>query len=511
MLINQNGLVSMANHQVKVLFGYRRLEVIGRRIEQLFTGPTDSSCDDLRTAFFSASADHMPDSSRENWHAVRKDGTTFPIDISLNPIESEEGQMIVATVRDITQRKSAEAALEASQEQIRHMQKQEALGQLAGGMAHDFNNLLTAILGNAEMAVRKTSTDHVSRPHLNRILAAGQRAAHVVEQILTFTRQQDVAKAVISLEPIVTEVLTLLRATLPAGVQLIEQYSPDTPAILANSTQIHQVLMNLCTNAWHALEQQRGQIVVEVMPVTLEEPLQSPHNTLAPGRYACISVSDTGCGMSPDTISRIFDPFFTTKRVGQGTGLGLSVVQGIIQDHAGAVRVTSTPKQGTTFHLYFPEAENAQAHLSQAILHPLPTDSETGKGRILYVDDEEMLLELAQTTFESQGYHLTVCTDPHEAVAMVKAHPHRFDAVVTDFNMPSKSGIEVAQDVSAINPDIPIVLVSGYLPPADHAAALASGVKEIVDKPTMLRVLGGVLRKLLGSQSLSGGTGRETS
>ncbi len=401
----------------------------------------------------------------------------------------------IGTVTDITERKKSETALQSFQDQIRQMQKMEAIGQLAGGVAHDFNNILTAILGNAEMAAMKTPADHPARPNLTRILEAGARASHLVQQILTFTHQQEFSRTVLNLTTVIHEVLNLLQATLPANIKLTAACETDAPPVLADATQIHQVVMNLCTNAWHALKGQPGQITMELTPITLPRALRSFHATLQPGHYARLSIRDTGCGMEPETVERIFDPFFTTKPVGQGTGLGLSVVHGIIRGHEGAIVVESRPGQGTTFHLYFPAAE-APALAGESI----GTEPAAQQGRnrhLLYLDDEEMLVELVRAKFESLGYRVTGYTKPAEALDEIRADPAGFDIVVTDYNMPGMSGLEVASALAQLRADLPVVLVSGYLSPAAQAATLATGIKEIVYKPTVLQQLESVIARLL--------------
>ncbi|MDH4187167.1 MAG: PAS domain S-box protein, partial [Nitrospira sp.] len=303
---------------------------------------------------------------------------------------------------DITERKRAEQALQDSLDQIRQMQKMEALGQLAGGVAHDFNNLLTAILGNAEIIGAKIPLDHPSRPNLSRILEAGGRASQLVQQILAFTRQQEFPRSVQTLSPIVTEALTLLRATLPASVVLTSTMDAATPPILADATQLHQVIMNLCTNAWHAFKDQPGVIVVDLAPIVLTQPMHSLHAILPPGSYARLSIRDSGCGMDVETVGRMFDPFFTTKPVGQGTGLGLSVVHGIIQKHEGAIVVESQPGCGTTMQLYFPAAETPIQVVEPVEASALAVQQEGC--HLLYLDDEAMLVELVEALFESSGF-----------------------------------------------------------------------------------------------------------
>ena len=293
----------------------------------------------------------------------------------------------------------------------------------------------------------------------------------------------------------VYEALALLRATLPAGIELTVTEDATTPPVLADATQLHQVVMNLCTNAWHALKNQPGSIAVDLAPVTLTQALHTLATTLPPGRYTCLSIRDTGCGMDPDTVARIFNPFFTTKPMGQGTGLGLSVVYGIVQGHEGAIVVDSHPGRGTAFHLYFPAAEApAQASLP---VGTAPVQIQKRCCHLLYLDDEEMLVELVRATFEPLGYRITGYTKAAEALAAVCADPAGFDVVVTDYNMPGMSGLEVARALTHIRADLPVVLVSGYLSQTVHESALTVDIKEIVYKPTMLQQLGDIIGRLL--------------
>lgn len=315
-----------------------------------------------------------PDFPRETWDAFweqfkhtkllrletrhrGKSGEVYPVEVVANYILHEGEELDYAFVRDITERKQAEAALQAFQDQIRQMQKMEAIGELASGIAHDFNNILTAIMGNAQLACKKVASDHPLQPNLIRILEASDRASRLVQQILTFSHQHALSRTVMALSPVVNEALDLLRATLPAGVELTATFDAATPQVLADATQIYQVLMNLCTNAWHALNKQSGDIVVDLAAVRLTQPVHSLFATLPPGHYACLCVRDTGCGMDSETVARIFEPFYTTKPVGQGTGLGLSLVHGIVRGHEGTIVVDSYLGKGTTISVYFPAAE----------------------------------------------------------------------------------------------------------------------------------------------------------
>jgi PAS domain S-box-containing protein len=424
-----------------------------------------------------------------------KSGEIYPVEIVANYILHEGEELEYAFVCDITERKQAEVALQSFQDQIRQMQKMEAVGQLAGGIAHDFNNILTAILGNAQLACGKVASDHPLRPNLMRILEASDRASRLVQQILTFTHQQTISRTVMGLFSVVNEAVDLLRATLPAGVELTATFDAATPQVLADATQIHQVLMNLCTNAWHALNKQSGLIAVDLASVTLTQPLHSLFATLPPGRYACLSVRDTGCGMDTETATRIFEPFYTTKPLGQGTGLGLSLVHGIVRGHEGAIVVDSSPGQGTTIYLYFPAAE-----VRAFAREPVEGSPVALPGRIrhlLYLDDEVMLVELVRAWFEPRGYRVTGCTLAAEALDAVRADPAGFDVVVTDYNMPGMSGLQVAQALARIRANLPVVLVSGHLSPTAQAASLAANIKAMVSKTIMWQQLENVITRLL--------------
>jgi signal transduction histidine kinase/ActR/RegA family two-component response regulator len=413
--------------------------------------------------------------------------------------QSSSGEtVILVSCEDITEHKQAEEDLQRYEDQIRQMQKMQAIGQLAGGIAHDFNNILTAILGNAEIACSQVASDHPLRSNLMRILEAGNRASCLVQQILTFSHHQKFLRTVIALSSVVDEALAMLQATLPAGIELTNSCNPATPPILADATQILQVLINLCTNSWHALEGKPGHIAVDLAPITLTQSLHSPCTTLPPGHYACLSVRDTGCGMDPDTVTRIFDPFFTTKPAGRGTGLGLSVALGIVQGHDGGIVVNSRPGQGTTISLYFPAAE-APAN-TRLPVDTTPVQRQKRRCHLLYLDDEEMLVDLVRAKLEPLGYRIIGYTKPTEALAAVAADPDGFDIVVTDYNMPGMSGIEVARALTRLRADLPVVLVSGYLSPETQTAAFDVAIKEIVYKPSVLQQLDDVVARLIDTR-----------
>jgi PAS domain S-box-containing protein len=382
-----------------------------------------------------------------------------------------------------------------AQAQLRQAQRVESLGTLAGGIAHDFNNVLAAVGGNAALAARELPADHPIHKHLDRITRAADRASDLVKRILTFSRQQETAWATVKLPPVAEEVLKLLRATLPTSIDIRTRFEPDVPAVHADASQIHQVLMNLGTNAAQAMAE-HGVLEVTLEGVTLAEGVAT--SELPPGRYARLSVRDSGCGIDRTTQERIFEPFFTTKEVGKGTGLGLSVVHGIVKSHGGAIVVESQPGVGTTFSVYFPAARGEVADAAP----PTPVTDGRGHGEhILYVDDDEAIVYVATLILERLGYRVIGCTDPLHALEEFRARPDAFAALVTALVMPGASGAELARLVRQLRPALPIVLTAGYVRPEDILAAQRLGGLDIIVKPNIVADLGPTLHRLLSGAS----------
>jgi signal transduction histidine kinase/ActR/RegA family two-component response regulator len=382
---------------------------------------------------------------------------------------------------------------ERAQAQLRQAQRIQSLGTLAGGIAHDFNNVLVAIGGNVELAAHGLPADHPARKHLQRIERATRRAADLVRRILAFSRPQEPRRASIRLQPVVEEVLKLLRATLPAGIEIRTRFDAGTPDVLADSNQVHQVLMNLGTNAAHAMGERGGVLEVQLGPVTLDAGAPTIPPGLGAGRYARLSVRDTGSGMDRATLERIFEPFYTTKAPGQGTGLGLSVVHGIMKSHDAAITVDSQVGVGTTFHLDFPAATAAVAEDAAR-----PPRERHGHGEhILFVDDEDAIVDVATLILSRLGYRVTGATDAVQALQDFRSRPHEFAAVVTDLAMPGLSGHDLARQVREIRPDIPVVLTSGHVRPGDTEAAQRLGVGDVLLKPNLVGDLGATLHRVL--------------
>jgi len=377
------------------------------------------------------------------------------------------------------------------EEQLRQSQKMEAIGQLAGGIAHDFNNILAAISGNTELALEDTASDHPAREFLEEIRNSSARAKRLVQQILAFSRRQPLDRRVISLEPIIEESTDLLRASLPASVGLDMEVDAGVPPVLADATQMHQVLVNLCTNAWHALEGQSGRIVVRLKSVALTADSVKPLVGLRPGNFVYLSVSDTGIGMDAATRARIFEPFFTTKEPGKGTGLGLSVVHGIVQGHDGAIVVRSQPGEGTVFEIYFPAATAIEETA------PAPAPALRGQGQhILFLDDEAPLVTLAQRLLERRGYRFSGFTRASEALRAFAEKPDEFQLVITDLSMPGASGLHFASDILKLRPDVPVVLCSGHVTEELREHARRAGIREVLYKPNTVDEFGETIHRL---------------
>jgi PAS domain S-box-containing protein len=383
---------------------------------------------------------------------------------------------------DITDRKRVEEA------QLR-TQKMEALGTLAGGIAHDFNNILLSISGNAKLAVDDLRSAlpqaHSVQGNLAEISRASVRAADLVRRILTFSRQQETQREVLQLRPLIEDALRLLRPTLPTTIDIRTAYD-ETGSVATDSIQIHQVVMNLVTNAAHAIGERQGAIDITLQAVTIDAGNARDFDELAAGPYACLTIRDNGMGVDSDIIDRIFDPFFTTKPVGQGTGLGLAVVHGIVKAHGGAITINSESGKGTTFSLYFPVAAVQPNKVEQQAVLQL-----RGKGEhVLYVDDEEALVFLISRVLERLGYRVTGCVDPEQALKELRADPRSFDVVVTDLSMRGMNGFELTDAVRGIRADLPVLLTSGYLRLEDREMAQQAGIREMILKPNTVEELG---------------------
>jgi PAS domain S-box-containing protein len=473
-LTDKHGKIEYVNPAVEKATGFGREELVGHNFAVLRSDQHDE-------AFYKTMWARI--SSGEVWsgHIVNRirDGSLCEFETKISPIKDTFGKVIryVSVNRDVTQ----EIKLE---KQVRQAQKMEAIGTLAGGIAHDFNNILAAILGYTELTRSTMSQGTPEYRNLEQVIKASSRARDLVQQILIFSRKGTEELKPVRVSVIVKEALQLLRATLPTTIEIRQSLSSSSESrILADPTQIHQVLMNLGTNAAHAMREKGGILEVSLSDVH-PEPDALSHPELKPGPYILLTVSDTGHGMDRSVMDRIFDPFFTTKISGEGTGMGLSVVHGIVKRHNGALNVSSQVDKGTVFHLFFPRIEDMKKDTPER----LPVVSK-GRGRVLFVDDEQTLVELVQQILEYLGYEVIARTNAMEALELFRSQPDRFDLVITDYTMPHMTGIALAREILNIRPDAPIILCTGYNKMITEENARSLGIREFIMKPVTINEL----------------------
>ncbi len=443
--------------------------------------------------------------------ALTASGKELAVEVSVSFERHAEsvggGETTTVFARDLTGRKKAEAHRNELEAQLRESHKMQAVGTMAGGIAHDFNNILGAILGNVELAKADCTAGSPVLESLLEIDKAGRRARDLVRQILTFSRNEPPRRTAVSLAEVAHDTERLLRVTLPPAIELHMQLQAGLPPVLADATQVEQALLNLCTNAVHAIQGQggeRGSIHVEAATVQPDHRL-SERLGLAPIDYVALMVRDSGPGMDAATLERIFEPFFTTKPVGQGTGLGLAVVHGVMRTHEGGVDVQSTPGQGSRFTLYFPVATGqapAPPSAAPAAAAPPPATEAAAptprqKPHVMYVDDDQALVFLVQRLLRRRGYEVSGFTDPHEATAALRTAPQRYDLLVTDYNMPGFCGVDLVREARLIRPGLPVALASGYVTAEIEQAALAEGAQALIHKPNDVEELCATVERLV--------------
>jgi PAS domain S-box-containing protein len=465
----------------------------GRTCEQLYQDPRAwleaIHPEDRARILHAAESKQAHGQYDETYRIQRPDGALRWIHDRAFPVHGPSGEVlrIVGTAEDVTGRVQLE-------DQMRRSQKLQTIGTLAAGVAHDFNNILASILGNTELALADTTPEHPAHECLNEIRVASGRAKSLVQQLLAFSSQQPKARCSLAIGPLIEEAAKLLRATLPAAMKMVTLVDADAPPVLADATHVHQILVNLCTNAWHACGDQSGRIEVKLHSVTLDVAATGQLVSLRPGHFACLSVSDTGKGMDAATLERIFDPFFTTKGPGKGVGLGLSVVHGIVKGYEGAIQVVSQVGQGTTFTLYFPASAVASSVSAPSLSASFPR---RGAGQhILYLDDEVSLVSSTTRMMERLGYRVTGFTRPADATKAFRDNPGQFDLVITDMNMPDSTGLKVAIELLNVRSDVPIVLSSGSIDEDLRRAAREAGIRGILCKPFTIGEFGEAIRGL---------------
>ena len=476
-VLNSAGRILEVNDRYLERSGFSREELLGTSVFKIDAKQTSVEIDANL-----AKSGHQGTRIFETVHHT-KDGKTWPVEIS-TIFRQEEGGRYYSFLRDITARKRLEEVRLQSQ-------KMESLGTLAGGIAHDFNNIIATIMGNVDLARQDANANPLALESLEEIRKAGVRARDLVRQILAFSRREPLERKLTDLVPIVEESVRLLRATLPARIALELRCDGQVPAVLADATQIEQALINLATNAVQAMRGSPGHITVHLNTVMLDAALAATHPALHamqekhPGRTLRLLVSDDGPGMDAATLERVFEPFFTTKPPGEGTGLGLSVVPGMVQAHEGAIVVESQPGMGTSFAVYLPIADALVAPQEDPVENTpgtTPVLSLDGGQHILYLDDDESLVFLVRRLLERQGFRVSGYSNQNEALVALRAAPQAIDLVLTDYNMPGMSGLDVAREVRAIRADLPVAIASGFIDETLRAEAESAGIRELIFK-----------------------------
>lgn len=481
-ITDADSVIQYANPAFETISGYSLREAIGRKMSLLKSGEHD-------IAFYA-----------EIWATIirgrvwkgritnrRKDGSLVEEEMTVTPLRDASGDIVnfVAVKRDITEETKLRQLLDKAQ-------RMEALGAMAGGIAHDFNNLLMGILGYLEIADKSLPSDSDAHLYLNEATAAGQRAKDLVRQILTFSRQTEKQRKPLNPQPIVKETLKLIRASFPKTVELRQDIPEELGQILADPGEIQQVLMNLCVNAEHAMRARGGVLSVSLENIDIDAEFESIHKDLKSGPHVVMTISDTGCGMDQVTQDSMFDPFFTTKKVGEGTGMGLAVIHGIVTSYDGAITVLSRLGEGSTFRIYLPRVDQSTAGLT-----PPPAPVPGGAESIMFVDDEKMVTLPAKKMLERYGYRVSVFADWREACQALRDQPDNFDLIITDQTRPNIIGSEFIEECLRIREDISIVLCTGYNNSFTTGQAHAYGIREFIIKPFFSRELAEVVRRAL--------------
>ncbi|HMR63489.1 MAG TPA: PAS domain S-box protein [Anaerolineae bacterium] len=489
LITDRNGKIQYANPAFSQLSGYS-LEEIRNQTPHIFT--TEFTSPELHEQMWQSVA--SGETFQGEFCHRRKDGDLYWVNSSMSPIRNGEGEVthLLTIKQDNTQLKRLEQEKQQLEEIVHRAQRLETIGTLAGGIAHEFNNLLTPIVGHAELAMQEVPPESQTGDSMASILKAANRAKDLVLQMLAFSRKMDQQKEPIEIALLVTEALQLLRPSLPNIIDFKVQIDQNCAPVMADPTQIHQVLMNLCTNAFHAMEQQGGTLTIKLEKVRPDEVLLKELKPGLSGQYVKLTVADTGQGMDADTRARIFEPFFTTKEVGKGTGLGLAVVHGIVESHGGIVTVESIPNQGTTFEIFLPTIEQEARPVEQ-----FTEPAKPGRERVLLVDDEEIVLDFLTTAITKLGYQVSPFASGQAALEAVQQNPERFDLVISDSTMPMVPGQQFSRKLHSLRQNLPLMLLSGDSFRLEEAGTDLPNVRAVLQKPISIRQLGQSIRSIL--------------
>jgi len=500
--VDAEGRLAYANRRAEEILGIRMSEGFGRTYDDPSWKITDFNGGPFPEENLPF---HVVRETNEPVFGIRHaiewpNGKRVFLSVNATPFLDDHGRFegMVCTIEDITRQIETEAERAKLEVQLRQAQKMESIGTLAGGIAHDFNNILTPILVQAELTKLIIDGNHTAQGNLDEIMKAGQRAKDLVKQILTFSRQSEQQRVSMDLAPLIKESLKLLRSSIPTTIEVTQNIVEGPCTVMADPTQMQQIIMNLSTNASQAMQETGGVLEVGLRRVELKENEAKGYANIGPGRYIMLTVSDTGCGIEPELLEKIFDPFFTTKAKGEGTGMGLSVVDGIVRSHGGVISVYSEIEKGTTFKVLLPQAEEALVVREHAEV--LATGTET----ILFVDDDPSMVKTGQQMLKQLGYQVEATSKPVDALAAFRDQPDKYDLVVTDMTMPDMTGESLAKALMRVRPDIPVIICTGFSHQMDEEKALAMGISAFVMKPFVVKDVAHTIRNVLASDTRSG-------
>nr|WP_268753173.1 PAS domain S-box protein [Desulfopila aestuarii] len=494
-ITNTNREIRLANKGMENTFGYKPDELLGKRTEILYADQ-----DKYRQTGMTVFGNNTQKQGDQYITYYRNSkGIEFPGETFGAKLFDEKGRWLgnLGIMRDITERIRQENERILLQKQLSHSQKMEAIGTLAGGIAHDFNNILAAVLGYAEMVQEDCPVGSSMRVDIDQVIKASLRAKELVKQILAFSRETEIEEKTLQPALIIKEAVKLFRASLPTTIDIQQKFEPEVGQILADPTQIHQIVTNLFTNAFHAMEETGGTLTITLKNQELTQTDLFNEPNVQPGIFVQMAVTDTGSGIAPEIMDKIFDPYFTTKEVGKGTGMGLAIIHSIVKRSGGFISCQSSLGEGTTFRVYLPVHEAAAPPEAETIPVNL---IQTGIERILFVDDEEMLAEMGKTMLERLGYRVTVETNSIEALKIIQSQPDRFDLVITDQTMPGITGSDLARCILQVRPDMPIILCTGFSNQVSEEKAKIYGIKGFAMKPLANKDLAILVRNVLDGE-----------